>query len=151
MPRGGVRKDAVFNQFIQPKETCKVGAKTTTMTLIDLGKLTDSVSVRLTRKDADLLKADAEKHGFETMGAYVRAVVLNNLSVPNERSSLLETLLRVEFLVAECFKTFAPDPQDRAQVERLQERAEAVSRELLKSFVSKRVEASNDGGINGGI
>jgi len=124
-----------------------LGATKSTQTLNDLGKLTDSVSLRLTRQDSDLLKADAEKHGFETMGAYIRAVVLNNLAVPNERSSLLETLLRVEFLVAECFKTFAPDPRDRALVESLQKRAEAVSRELLTNFVARRIE----GGISNGI
>jgi len=146
-----VKKRSGFQPVHSIKGDVGLGATTTTKTLSDLGKLTDSVSVRLTRKDSDLLKADAEKHGFETLGAYIRAVVLNNLAVPNERSSLLETLLRVEFLVAECFKTFAPDPQDRAQVERLQEQAEAVSRELLKSFVSRRIEVSKDGGISGGI
>jgi len=150
LPRGDVRKEAVRSWY-STKGDVELGATKNTKTLSDLGKLTDSVSLRLTRQDSDLLKADAEKHGFETMGAYIRAVILNNLAVPNERSSLLETLLRVEFLVAECFKTFAPDPRDRALVESLKERAEAVSRELLKTFIARRIEVSKDGGISSGI
>ncbi len=115
----------------------------------DSETLTAAISVRLTEKDAERLRTEAERQGFSTTGAYVREMVLWSLAVPNERTLLLETVLRVEFLMAECFKAVAPNQEDVDLVEGLQQRAEAVSRDLLTRFVTRRGSLDKAGVASG--
>ncbi len=104
----------------------------------DNQNLSVNVCVKMTRNDATLVQEEAKRRGFETTGAFLRELLLGSLSVPTDRTLLLESAMRVEFLVAECFKVFAPDADDRAEVEGLQRKAELMSSDLLKGVMLRR-------------
>ncbi|MEO8130833.1 MAG: hypothetical protein ABI822_27290 [Bryobacteraceae bacterium] len=99
--------------------------------------LTTAISIRLTKQDAELLRHEAARRGFATTGGFARTVILGSLARPEEGSVLLETILRVEYLVAECFKAVSPE-EEQAGFEKIRESAEARSAELLESFIQRR-------------
>ena len=113
--------------------------------LKDDQRLRVNVCVKMTRNDANLIQDEGKRRGYESTGAFLRDLLLNSLSLPTQSTLLLESVLRVEFLLTESFKVFAPDPRDRAEVEELQKRAEAISGDLLKKFVARRSDKSEVG------
>ncbi len=113
-------------------------------------QLSVNVCVKMTQSDARLVQEEGRRRGYETTGAFLRTLLLDSLAVPTDRTLLLESVMRVEFLIAECFKIFAPDPRDRAEVEGLQKKAELVSGDLLKGVILRRSGRSGSvGGSHG--
>ena len=99
--------------------------------------LTRAVTVRLTKRDAELLQEEANRRGFATTGSFARKVLLGSLAQEDERSNELELLLQIRFMIAENFRAVTPEEEQEA-LEKIQERAEVGSQALLKEFLQRR-------------
>jgi len=102
--------------------------------------MTTSMCIRLTKRDAEVLREEAVKRGFSTMGGYARSVLRNSIGRHDESSVLLETILRVEFLLFEYFKAVSPEGEE-AGLRGIREKADAVSMDLLQNFIQRRVRS----------
>ena len=103
----------------------------------DNNALTRAVTVRLTKRDAELLQEEANRRGFATTGSFARKVLLGSLGQQDERSAELELLLQIRFMIAENFRAVTPE-EEQSALERIQERAETGSQALLKEFLQRR-------------
>ena len=99
--------------------------------------LTRAVTVRLTKRDAELLQEEANRRGFATTGSFARKVLLASLTQEDEQSHELELLLQIRFMIAENFRAVTPE-EEQGALEKIQERAEAGSQALLKEFLQRR-------------
>ena len=99
--------------------------------------LTRAVTVRLTKRDAELLQEEANRRGFATTGSFARKVLLGSLAQEDEQNHELELLLQIRFMIAENFKAVTPE-EEQSALERVQERAEAGSQALLREFLQRR-------------
>jgi len=99
--------------------------------------LTRAVTVRPTKRDAELLQEEANRRGFATTGSFARKVLLASLTQEDEQSHELELLLQIRFMIAENFRAVTPE-EEQGALEKIQERAEAGSQALLKEFLQRR-------------
>ena len=83
------------------------------------------------------------------MGGYARSVLRNRIGRHDESSVLLETILRVEFLLFEYFKAVSPE-EEEAGLRGIREKADAVSMDLLQSFIQRRARSVDVGGESSG-
>ena len=102
--------------------------------------LTTAVSIRFRKQDAELLRDEATRRGFTTTVGFARSLILAGLSHYDESSVLLEMILRVEFLLFEYFKAVSPE-EEEAGLRSIREKADAVSVDLLKTFIQRRVRS----------
>jgi len=111
--------------------------------------LTTAVSIRFRKQDAELLRDEATKRGFTTTVGFARSLILAGLSRYDERSVLLEMILRVEFLLFEYFKAVSPE-EEEAGLRGIREKADAVSMDLLQNFIQRRARSVDVGGGSSG-
>lgn len=111
--------------------------------------LTTAVSIRFRKQDAELLRDEATKRGFTTTVGFARSLILAGLARYDERSLLLETILRVESVLFEYFKAVSPK-EEESGLQRIREKADAMSVEILKSFVDRRSRKVEMGGETSG-
>lgn len=106
--------------------------------LEDPNKLTETITLRFTKAQAEMLKAGAAKAGFTGVRSFAREIVLESLAVPSEKTLLLETMLQVDYRVAEYLRVLAGESLDERSIERIRARSEAIVSTLLARFVMKR-------------
>ena len=99
--------------------------------------LTRAVTVRLTKRDAELLQDEANRRGFATIASFARNIILASLAQREELNHELELLLQIRFMIAENFRAVTPE-EEQSVLEKIQERAEAGSQALLREFLQRR-------------
>ena len=70
--------------------------------------LTRVVTMRVTRKDAELMAKQAKLRGFRTVAGYARQVILGSLAEYRDQNYELELLLQIRFMLAENFRAVTP-------------------------------------------
>ncbi len=96
--------------------------------------LTTVVTFRLSENDAALVKAEAGRRGFTAISSFVRELALSSYKVPNEKTVVLETVLRVENTLVELIKLAA----DEEQAESIRSQSETISSQLLAQFMERQ-------------
>ena len=104
----------------------------------DKNKLTEVIALRLTVDDAALVREQAKLRGFDSAGALIRSVLLHSFLLPSETRLLMELVLRIDEKVGAYLKVLSPEPEDVANLRRIDERLEVEGPNMVQRFIGRR-------------
>jgi len=106
----------------------------------DVGQLTEIITVRVTKRDAEILKAGAARARIGSLGKYVREIVLESFAVPTDKTLLLEAILQLDFRIAGYLNEASGGHMVAANLDKVRAASQVASRALLTRFMSSREE-----------